>query len=215
MRKKQTKILKSAIISALLLILGAVIGHYTEKIFNNIEAKYDMGVVMFSDVGNDQFPITIQNTGDKTLIDLEIGITSCNMDVPKFYYLTDLEKGQEYTVEFQDEKTLLNYKKRDCVQGKINISDFRFEITPYRDNRTGKIYSPTLNTTIFVCGTCFWNITVNSSEYYESFYEGVYSTVGIDVYKEGDKIDFGNPYLEKLSPIGVSLFDERMLRSLR
>lgn len=192
-----------------LLIVGALISLAITGIYDFVTDKPDIDVMMpsFPDItGN--FPIRLINTGDFELTNIKVRVKSCYDDGGiKLFFPDDMPKSSFYTLDYTDNFTLNMYDRADCRDGK---KVDHFYIPMYKDPRTGQIIGKTKEDTIFVCGFCYWNITIESDQLNKSFgREQMYSPIQINVgvYKN-TTINYSN--LIPLGQIRMSIYDGRM-----
>lgn len=209
----KSRLIWTVVFLVLFFIISTAVGFYLADLYGEWTAEPNVEVVMPFDLEEDFLPIQVKNIGEKTLTNISVLISSCDMNYNMSFYLPDLEPTVDYIIKFKEKATIGNYSKLDCLYYDINYTDYGEWIEIYKDQETGQFIIPAQEIYIDQCGYCFWDIQVNSNELNKDFREHTYSTIQLVLSTEGQNPEDFKDNLTK-APIRLSFFDDRMVKAL-
>ncbi|MFH1456210.1 MAG: hypothetical protein ABIF40_04645 [archaeon] len=213
--KKDNKKIK-IVVWLILTVIASIISYNYGLLQTKISEKADIDVIMPTKMEEDYLPIWLDNMGDKTLTNIRVKISACDMDTNKTYWGDELKKGQKTKIGFDNERTINEFKKLPCYDIlKVNLSKSQVWVEVYRHNETGKIIIPHQKFSVDVCMHCYWDIYFFSDQLNKTFREETYHT--------GQLIqEFGSEKITKenlpenwffFDKIGFAVFDDRIMEA--
>ncbi len=211
--EKYLELGKNIFLWILLLFAGFILN----DVYEVIRAESSLDIIMPSNYNErGEFEINLINNGDTDLEINKVKIQSCNMgeDEWVYRYPDNIPSGERITIYFFDNRTLSNFSLIDCRDNPLeNWEEKRKMTIPLcEDKRTGELIVPNSNQTVSVCGTCYWNISIETPEEEFEFYEGMGAPVHLtqEIFYE-DGLDINDPNLICTNSLNISIFGLREL----
>jgi len=211
------KILKWFLVVIITAIISALIGYYIGKGLEIVHTKPSLEIVMpqtYEDDGS--FKITLVNGGVR-LNNVQVDIKSCYMqDKWKHYPIDDLPPNKELHLKFEDELTLNKSKIIDCKEKPLECwQDRTIILNVYRNITSGEFLSPSIEDDFYMCGYCYWNISVTSKQENFSFYKKMFLPTKLIIKGEPllqiDEIQLDSPEIVFYSEIRFTFFGPKEL----
>lgn len=193
-------------------VVLVIIGYAINETLDAVREKADVTAIqepLTKDNFDLHFPVSIINTGDKPLSDVQTKVRTCYMnDYKELPTIPILEKGAVTSLKFSERKTMSMITKKLCLV-EYNFSFNNCQIETYILNST-TLYTPETTCSVYICDFCPYSIKINSSDLEEEKQiEGWFVSpkeIKLKLTPKNSYPDVDVNKLSKFSPIGFNLF---------
>lgn len=155
--------------------------------YEHFTATYDADILIPTQLENNILKIKIENTGDKKIINGKLKIASCYMDKTlessEIYNLPSLPPEKTHTLQFKNEITLREMARLDCsyTSKKNFLQGGGLGISFYRNKTDGNTLVFPVESGLYKCGICFWDIELIAEGFNMSFRKEVKSPIHLTI----------------------------------